>query len=232
MHAQSGAVAADRSDTFVVIAAYNEAAVIRQVVGEVVAAGWSVVVVDDGSGDETAASASVPNATVLRHAINLGQGAALQTGIDFAVRHNAAHIVTFDADGQHSVEDIPDLVATLATHDVALGSRFLGKEVIGATKRRRALLRLATSVSNRLSGMKLTDAHCGFRAFRATAAPALCITQDRMAHASELLRKIQASGLRIKEVPVTVKYTEHSMKKGQRGIHAIRILFDYFFRGA
>ena len=78
--------------------------------------------------------------------------------------------------------------------------------------------------------MKLTDAHCGFRAFRSSAAPKLRITQDRMAHASELLRKIKTSKLRVVEVPVTVRYTEHSMSKGQGGMQAVRILFDYFFR--
>jgi polyprenyl-phospho-N-acetylgalactosaminyl synthase len=215
-----------------VIAAFNEAKVIRSVVGEVVAAGWPVVVVDDGSTDDTAAAARVPGATVLRHTINLGQGASLQTGIDYALRRGAAQLVTFDADGQHACEDIPELVAALATHDIALGSRFLGKDPVGVTRGRRTLLRGATAISNRLSGMTLTDAHCGFRAFRATAAPALRITQDRMAHASELLRKIQQSGLRVTEVPVTVRYTEHSMRKGQSGFQAIRILFDYFFRSS
>jgi polyprenyl-phospho-N-acetylgalactosaminyl synthase len=189
-----------------------------------------VVVVDDGSRDDTAASARMPGVTVLRHAINLGQGAALQTGIEYAVRRGARHIVTFDADGQHACEDIPELVAALATHDVALGSRFLGKPVVGASRGRRVLLRSATALSNRMSGMQLTDAHCGLRAFRASAAPALGITQNRMAHASELLRKIRTSGLRVVEVPVTVRYTEHSMRKGQGGLQAIRILFDYFFR--
>lgn len=219
-------------DTWVVIAAYNEAAVIRAVVGEVAAAGYAVVVVDDGSRDDTAAVARQPGVTVLRHAINLGQGAALQTGIAYALRRKAHAIVTFDADGQHSVEDIPALLAALATHDIALGSRFLGKEVVGATAGRKLLLRGATRLSNRMSGMALTDAHCGLRAFRASAAPALTITQDRMAHASELLRKIATSGLRVTEVPVTVKYTAHSMQKGQGGLQAIRILFDYFFRAS
>lgn len=217
-------------DTYVVIAAFNEASVIRGVVGEVVAHGYPVVVVDDGSRDETAAAARLAGVTVVRHAINLGQGAALQTGIDYALRRGARTLVTFDADGQHSVEDIPALIAALTTHDIALGSRFLGKEVVGASRRRKLLLRTATAMSNRLSGMKLTDAHCGLRAFRASAAPALRITQDRMAHASEILRKIRTSRLRVVEVPVTVKYTEHSMRKGQGGLQAIRILFDYFFR--
>lgn len=219
-------------DTHVVIAAFNEGKVIRSVVGEVAAAGYAVVVVDDGSRDDTAAAARLPGVTVLRHPINLGQGAALQTGIDFAVRHGARAIVTFDADGQHAVEDIPELVGALVHADIALGSRFLGKDVVGAGARRKAMLRTATMVSNRLSGLRLTDAHCGLRAFRASAAPKLRISQDRMAHASELLRKIKTSGLRVVEVPVTVKYTEHSLRKGQTGLQAIRILFDYFFRAS
>lgn len=218
-----------RSATWVVIAAFNEGKVIRDVVAEVVRGGWSVVVVDDGSRDDSAALAREGGAFVLRHVVNRGQGAALQTGVDYALRRGARWIVTFDADGQHVADDIPALIAALEDADVALGSRFLGK-VEGANQRRMALLRTATAVSNTMSGMKLTDAHCGLRAFRREAAPALRITQDRMAHASELLRKIKTSGLRVVEVPVTVRYTEHSMSKGQGGIQAVRILFDYFFR--
>ena len=216
-------------DVWVVIAAFNEAAVIRSVVGEVVAAGWPVVVVDDGSRDATAAAARMAGVVVLRHAVNLGQGAALQTGIDYALRRGAARIVTFDADGQHRVEDIPVLLDALGDVDIALGSRFLGS-VEGASAGRRALLRTATVVSNGMSGLRLTDAHCGLRAFRASAAPRLRITQDRMAHASELLRKIKTSALRVAEVPVTIRYTDYSMRKGQRGFAAVRILFDYIFR--
>jgi glycosyltransferase involved in cell wall biosynthesis len=220
-----------RDGTWVVIAAYNEGKVIREVVGEVVKAGWKTVVVDDGSRDNTAEAADVPGVYVLRHVINLGQGAALQTGIDFAVRRGAKYIVTYDADGQHNCADIPDLLNALeAGADVALGSRFLGREIEGATASRKALLRTATKVSNGLSGLKLTDAHCGFRAIRASVAPKLRITQDRMAHASELLRKMKTSGVKVVEVPTTVRYTEHSMAKGQGGMQAVRILFDYFFR--
>jgi glycosyltransferase involved in cell wall biosynthesis len=222
-----------QSETWVVIAAYNEGKVIREVVGEVVRAGWKVVVVDDGSRDNTAEAASIPGSIVLRHVINLGQGAALQTGIDFAVRRGAKYVVTYDADGQHNCADIPSLLeAVQAGADIALGSRFLGREIEGATSGRKALLKTATVVSNSLSGLKLTDAHCGFRAIRTSVTPKLRITQDRMAHASELLRKIKTSGVKVVEVPTTVRYTAHSMAKGQGGMQAIRILFDYFFRKA
>lgn len=220
---------ATRAETWVVIAAMNEEAVIADVVKGVTEQGWSVVVVDDGSRDATAARARAAGAYVLKHPINLGQGAALQTGIDFAIRHGAHNLVTFDADGQMRAEDIPALIDALDDSDIALGSRFLGN-VEGATSSRMALLKGAVMMSNRLSGLKLTDAHCGFRAFRASVAPQLRITQDRMAHASELLRKIKTSGLRVVEVPVTIRYTEHSMRKGQHGFQAVRILFDYFFR--
>lgn len=220
----------DRKGAWVVIAAYNEGQVIGDVVAEVVRAGWNLVVVDDGSSDGTAAAARLPGVIVLEHATNLGQGAALQTGIEFALRRGAGRIVTFDGDGQHGCDDIPALVDALDGADIALGSRFLGKPVRGASTARIVLLKVATAISNRLSGLKLSDAHCGLRAFRATLAPKLRITQDRMAHASELLRKIHVSGARVVEVPVTVRYTDHSIGKGQGGIQALRILFDYFFR--
>ena len=218
-----------REATWVVIAAMNEEGVIGGVVSEVKRAGWSVVVVDDGSRDQTAVEARAAGATVLCHLINRGQGAALQTGIDYAVRRGAVHLVTFDADGQMNADDIPALVAALDDADIALGSRFLGK-IEGATAKRMALLKGAVLMSNRLSGLKLTDAHCGFRAFRASVAPRLRMQQDRMAHASELLRKIKTSGVQVVEVPVTIRYTAHSMAKGQNGFQAVRILFDYFFR--
>jgi polyprenyl-phospho-N-acetylgalactosaminyl synthase len=214
--------------TWVVIAAYNEARVLGSVVTGVVEAGYSVVVVDDGSQDDTSRAAREAGAVALRHALNRGQGAALQTGIDFALRQGAARIVTFDADGQHHPSDIPPLLAALQHADVALGSRGLGS-VKGARSSRRALLRLATLVSNRLSGLSLTDAHCGLRAFRADAAKRLRMRQDRMAHASELLSLIRRSRLRLVEVPVHVSYTEYSMAKGQSGLGAVRILFDHFF---
>jgi glycosyltransferase involved in cell wall biosynthesis len=215
-------------DTWVVVPAYNEARAIGPVVAELVAAGWRVVVVDDGSSDGTAEAAR--GAVVLRHVVNRGQGAALQTGVDFAVARGARAVVSFDADGQHRVEDVPALLAALAAgHDVALGSRFLGG-VEGATRARRRLLAAAVRVSNALSGLRLSDAHCGLRAFRASAADALRLTQDRMAHASQLLANIRRHRLRVVEVPVTVRYTDYSRAKGQGGVQAVKILFDYFFR--
>lgn len=218
-----------RQVTWVVIAAYNEAAMIGRVVAGVVADGWNVAVVDDGSRDDTAANAAAAGAVVLSHVVNLGQGAALQTGIDYALSRGAQRIVTFDADGQHRVEDLPALVDALDDADVALGSRHLGGTE-GAGAGRRLFLRAATTVSNKMSGVTLTDAHCGFRAFRASVAPKLRMQQERMAHASELLGLIAKSGARIVEVPVTIRYTDYSKRKGQSPFQAIRIMFDHAFR--
>jgi glycosyltransferase involved in cell wall biosynthesis len=216
---------------WVVVPAYREGAAIGAVVAELVAAGWDVVVVDDGSPDDTAAVAHAAGARVVRHAVNLGQGAALQTGIDFALARGAGCIVTFDADGQHGVEDVPALIAAVdAGADIALGSRFLAPGgAAGAGIGRRLLLRAAVRASNLLAGGTFTDAHCGLRAFSAAAAPALRIAQDRMAHASELLRNVCRHGLRFVEVPVVVRYTAYSRRKGQRGLDALRIVFDHFF---
>lgn len=177
-----------RAATWVVIAAYNEGTSVRAVVAELVSLGWRVVVVDDGSRDDTFQQANAQTLHVLRHVLNLGQGAALQTGIDYALSAGADAIVTFDADGQHKAADVASLADALDGADVALGSRFLGRTQ-GATRRRRVMLRLSVMVSNLLAGTHFTDAHCGLRAFRATAAPSLRITQDRMAHASELVKK-------------------------------------------
>jgi polyprenyl-phospho-N-acetylgalactosaminyl synthase len=214
----------------VVIAAYNEAAMIGTVVSRLFAGGWKqIAVVDDGSRDATATVAAAAGATVLRHVINLGQGAALQTGIDFALYRKAERVVTFDADGQHRVEDLDALVGALDDADVALGSRMLGK-IEGASRAQQVFLKTAARVSNVMSGVKLTDAHCGLRAIRASVAPKLRMQQERMAHASELLTLIGKSGARVVEVPVTVDYTEYSRAKGQSRWQAIRIMFDHAFR--
>jgi glycosyltransferase involved in cell wall biosynthesis len=217
------------SRTAVVIAAYNEAAVIGDVVRDARRLFSTVVVVDDGSRDSTAGDAFAAGATVLVHPINLGQGAALQTGIAYACREGYEYIVTFDADGQHRPEDAVAMVHALQDSgaQVALGSRFLGTaESIPAA--RRWLLRAATVFTRLTTGLRVTDAHNGLRALRADAAARIRIRQNRMAHASEILEEIARHELRYVEVPVVVRYTEYSMAKGQSGFGAFNIVLDLF----
>jgi glycosyltransferase involved in cell wall biosynthesis len=212
--------------TWIVVPAYNEESIIGGIVAELRGA-YAVVVVDDGSTDATLHAAEGAGARVLRHAVNRGQGAALQTGIDYALSRGAERLVTFDADGQHAAEDVEALLEALDRGvEVALGSRFLGK-IQGASARRVAFLRAVVWLSNRLSGLRLSDAHCGLRAFRADVAPKLRIHQDRMAHASELLAHVKKHRLRFVEVPVTISYTAYSTAKGQRPLDGLRILFEY-----
>jgi glycosyltransferase involved in cell wall biosynthesis len=187
-------------------------------------------VVDDGSADGTADRASAA-AIVVRHPVNLGQGAALQTGIDFALQQGAEVIVTFDADGQHRAADIERLVAALreARADFALGSRFLG-QAIAISPARRLLLRAATLFTQLTTGLRLTDTHNGLRAMTRLGAQRIRLRQNRMAHASEILAQIAASGLPYVEVPVRIEYTAYSLAKGQRLGDALAILLDLFAR--
>jgi polyprenyl-phospho-N-acetylgalactosaminyl synthase len=218
-------------DVWVVIAAYNEAKVIADVIADVTGAGYRVVVVDDGSKDRTADLAAQAGATVVRHPINLGQGAALQTGLDFALAQGAQFIATFDADGQHRAADIAPLIEALDVRraDFALGSRFLGSSVNLPTQRR-LLLRAAIVFTRATTGLAITDSHNGLRAMTRRGAAAIHLRQNRMAHASEILHQIATSGLPYVETPVTIHYSAYSLAKGQRLIDALLILLDLFAR--
>jgi glycosyltransferase involved in cell wall biosynthesis len=215
----------DPGAVFVVIAAYDEEAVIGQVIADAKARFPNVIVVDDGSNDATPELALVAGAVVLRHPVNLGQGAALQTGIVYALRQGAEVIGTLDADGQHSAADLQRMGEALMESgaDVALGSRFLGRAE-GLPFARRVVLKLAVVLTRWMTGLRLTDVHNGLRVFTASAARRIRITQNRMAHASEILDEIAHQGLRHIEVPVSIRYTEYSLAKGQRISDAIRVI--------
>jgi polyprenyl-phospho-N-acetylgalactosaminyl synthase len=219
------------SNVWVVIAAYNEATVIADVVADVTGAGYCAVVVDDGSRDRTAELAESAGAAVVRHPINLGQGAALQTGIEFALARGADTIVTFDADGQHRAADIVGLIDALARHDAdfALGSRFLGTTV-NMPASRRWLLKAASWFTRATTGLSITDSHNGLRAMTRRGATHIHLRQNRMAHASEILHQIASSGLKYAETPVTIHYSAYSLAKGQTLFDALLIVLDLFAR--
>jgi glycosyltransferase involved in cell wall biosynthesis len=217
------------STCWVVVPAYNEATTVGEVVKRLRELYPNVLVIDDCSSDRTAQRAHAAGACVLRHPINLGQGAALQTGVTFALQRGASHVVTFDADLQHRAEDVPRLLAALSKSgaDFALGSRFLGSAQ-NLDLARKLLLKAAVIFTRITTGLKLTDAHNGIRAMTRRGASSLKIRQNRMAHASEVLQQIAASGLSYTEVPVTVEYTSYSRAKGQKLTNSINIVLELF----
>lgn len=221
------------SEIFIAIPAYNEGSVLGQTVAQLVPYGFSIVVVDDGS--LTPASPYLKEYSVhyLRHLSNLGQGAALQTATEYALRCGAKVIVHFDADGQHSPALIQRLIEPILSgqKDAVLGSRFIDPEDSRQVPlKKRILLKLGVFVSWAFTGLWLTDTHNGFRALSRDAAQKIKLTENGFAHATELLETIRKAGIRYQEVPTTIRYTEYSMAKGQSMFNSINIVLDLMIR--
>ena len=214
---------------FIVIPALNEAKAIGQVVGELKKSNYEVVVVNDGSSDATTQAAESAGAVVLNHLVNRGQGAALRTGIVYALHHAADIIVTFDADGQHDANDLAKLIHPVLDHtaDVTLGSRFLHGSPSHMPFLRKLVLKTAVVFTKIASGLKVTDTHNGLRAFSREAIEKIKINQDRMAHASEILDEIHRNKLKFVEVPITINYSDYSIAKGQSSFDFAKILIKY-----
>lgn len=219
---------ADRRDVWLVVPAYNEAQRLDATLRALCAAWPSIVVIDDGSTDETARVALRHPVWLLSHLVNCGQGAALRTGVAFALAQAAEVVVTFDADGQHDPADIPRLVDALREGaDVALGSRFLGSAP-GMPRARRWLLAAAVLFTRLTTGVRVTDAHNGLRALSRRAAAQIRLVHSGMAHASEFVSEVRAHGLAVREVPVTVRYSAETLAKGQRSRSALHVLLQLF----
>jgi glycosyltransferase involved in cell wall biosynthesis len=219
---------------FVIVPAFNEREIIVSTVQRLIGAGYSVVLVDDGSTDGTADLVADLPLYFLRHSINLGQGAALQTGMTFALQNGAEIIVHFDADGQHQVEDIEMLMRPLreGEADIVLGSRFLRERDISAVPRKkRVLLRAAVFVNWLTTGLWLTDAHNGLRALTCESAKKIHLSENGFAHATEILGEVSRAHLRYVERPTSISYTDYSKAKGQPVWNAFNIVVDLFLRG-
>ena len=216
------------STCWVVIPLYNEATMIGGVVDELRTQFAHVVCVDDGSSDDSVAVAEAAGARVIRHPHNLGQGAALQTGISYALTHSSAeYIVTFDADGQHRLVDALAMLQRAREEDLAIvfGSRFLDDRTRPGFLKT-IVLKTAVAVTNVSTGLTLTDAHNGLRVLRRDAAERIELNQDRMAHATEIVVQLGRARLPWAEHPVHVVYTDYSKAKGQSLLNSVNILVD------
>jgi len=227
-------VGIDTSSVWIIVPAFNEAQVIGDVVADLRSVFAHVVCVDDGSRDDTAGVALRAGAHVVSHPVNLGQGAAIQTGVSYARRQpGAAVFATFDADGQHRLKDVVSMLERLSRGDVdiVIGTRFAGSTVTHTPPLKRLILRSAAWLSPSSRRLGLTDAHNGLRVFDRTVADQLNLTMNGMSHASEFVALIDENRWRVAEEPVEVLYTEYSLSKGQPLLNGVNIVFDGFLRG-
>lgn len=214
---------------FIVVPAYNEEDTIGRVVRGLFEHGFKhVVVVDDGSGDATADKALQAGAVVVRHKLNLGQGAALQTGDDYVFKMGAEAVVHFDADSQFDPADIsPALTEMQKTGvDVIFGSRFLDDRSHIPSFKRYVILPLARWINFFFSGLLLSDGQNGFRILSQKALANIQITHDGMAHNTEIMRLVKQQKLSYRESPVQVFYHEY----GQGFFGGVRIVGDLLWR--
>lgn len=220
----------EENQIFVIIPCYNEAAVIRSTITSVLRHGYSVVVVDDCSKDNSKRQLSGLPIYYLRHRVNMGQGAALQTGIDFAIKKGAKYFVTFDADGQHDSDDIPGMVAVLEKEnaDIVFGSRFLPGSKTNVSRSRSFALNMGRYINYFFSGILLSDSFNGMRLFSRRAVEKIKITENRMAHPVEILMLTAANKIKYAEYPVAIHYSDYSKGKGLKNKDGIKILVEIF----
>lgn len=225
--------ASNYQDTWLVIPCFNEGKVIEDVIRNARKTFPNIVAVNDGSSDDSAARIHTAGAHLVNHPVNLGQGAAIQTGVEYArAQPGAKYFVTFDADGQHQVKDVVAMLERLRTEekDIIVGTRFgrprSADDQVPWIKR--LVLRTVVLLSPRTRRLGLTDAHNGLRVFNRKVADELNIRMNGMSHASEFVAQIDERGWRVAEQPVDILYTEYSMSKGQSLINGVNILADGF----
>lgn len=201
-------------NAWIVIPAYNESEVIEDVIDEIRRSGYShIIVVDDGSKDDTQKRAQRAGVIALRQRLNRGKGAATKTGIEAAKLLGADIIVTLDGDGQHDPHDIPALIRPILQNrfDVVLGSRLINPK--GMPKYKIIHNKISNLLVWYFYGLYVTDSQSGFRAYSRHAAEVINTSTDRYEYDSEVIREIYRYKLRYTEVPIAVRYTDYSTGK-------------------
>ena len=221
-------LSADNHSIFIIVPGFNEALVIRQTIEALLAKKYSIVVVDDASTDDTRKALLGLPLYYIRHLSNLGQGAAIRTGMQLALEKGARYLVTFDADGQHDTNDIEKMIAIMQQEkaDIIFGSRFLQGAATNVQTSRRMVLKTARFINYLASGILLSDANNGLRAMTREAALKMQITENRSSHNAQVQNMVKKHQLKYAECPVNICYSAYSKKKGLRNINSIRILYD------
>lgn len=201
----------------IVIPCYNEEKVIKKVIKDIKNEGWkNIIVVDDGSTDNTLQKAKEEKVFALRHVINRGKGAAVKTGLEFAKTKDADIVVTIDGDGQNNPKEIKKMVKKIEEgFDVVMGTRF---------KKKKNKIPTFNKLANRFAnififivyGIMVSDSQSGFRAYGKKALKLLDLKMDRYEFDSEVIREIARNKLKYTEIPIDVFYTNYSKSKKQK----------------
>jgi glycosyltransferase involved in cell wall biosynthesis len=219
----------------VIIPTYCEGSTVIELAQAILNLSYEVIVVDDASTDNTEIKLIEHEIPYIKHKINLGQGAALNTGMKYASENKYDIVIHFDADGQHKVEEIAAMVEPILQKraDVCLGSRFIGKRNSNMPFNKKLILKLGRYVEFLFTGILLSDVHNGFRAMNYNAYSKMNLRLDRMAHASEIIYYVKKYKLKYLEIPTEIIYFEQKHKKAQSFSHAFKIawtLFTYKFK--
>jgi len=220
----------------ILIPAYNEDSVIGSVIKQLQSVikplklKKTIVVINDGSTDKTANIAQQVGAKVISHPINRGYGAALQTGIEYTKRAKADYAITFDADGQHDPKDITKVFQALEQgFDIVVGSRFLSKKNT-IPLFRRIILKLGNLATFIFFGIWISDSQSGFRGFNQKAIKNIKLKTNHMEVSSEFYSEVKKHHLSYTEIPISVKYTQYSMSKGQTNLNSLNILLKLVYK--
>lgn len=217
------------------IPAFNEESTVRNVLTKIPAQlryidKVDIIVVDDGSTDNTFAESRQKNTKVLRHLINRGLGGVLKTILTYTRIKNYDILVTFDADGQHNSNDISALIRPIISEksDVVIGSRWLRKNKVPLS--RYIINKFANVFTYLLYGINSSDSQSGLRAFNRKAISSINLHSDGMEVSSEIFQEIRRNGLRFSEIPITAIYTPYSLAKGQKLTNSTSILGELLLR--
>lgn len=215
---------------YILIPIYNEEKKIESVITELSSLFKNIVAINDGSTDSTQDILESLNVITLKHSINLGQGAAISTGFKYIQQiKNADAVVTFDADGQHSVEDAKAFAEEilLCKEEIIFGTRFKqSRSNIPLIKK--IVLSIVVIFSNKLSKINLSDAHNGLKALKKTCLKKIDINIDGFGFESQIIHQVSKKGIRYKEMPTNTIYTSYSKNKGQKLSNGLIILEDLF----